>query len=57
MGRDVSFCDFFRSSAGDINFIGYRARYCGKRSGDTAAAVSFLIAEEAGIVTTKNNMR
>ena len=57
MGRDVSFCDFFRSSAGDINFIGYRARYCGKRSEGTAAAVSFLIAEEAEGVTTKNNMR
>ena len=51
-GARCKFCRFFyRSSTGDINFIGDRARYCGKRSEDTAAAVSFLNAEEADVWT------
>ena len=36
---------------GDIKFIGYRARYCGKRSEGTAAAVPFFVAEEADVWT------
>ena len=51
MGRDVKFGDFYRSLAGDINFIRDRARCHWKRSKDTAAAVSFLIAEEADVWT------
>ena len=50
---------FYRSSAGDINFIGDRARYCGKRSEDIAAAVSFLHTWEGGddVKLTPKQMR
>ena len=50
---------FYRSSAGDINFIGYRARYFGKRSEGTAAAVPFLYVREGGddVKLTPKQMR